>query len=75
MRKPAFIALLCRRQYDPEVQAVIWRSREVDLIATPHLNTPQTRRGCLHTSTIKAHLPPCSLDAPEDPACVQPPEA
>ena len=39
-----------------------------------HLNTPQTRRRCLHTSTIKAHLPPCSPDAPEDPARVQPPE-
>ena len=25
-----------------------------------HLNTPQTRRRCLHTSSIKAHLPPCS---------------
>jgi len=40
-----------------------------------HLNTPQTRRRCLHTSSIKAHLPPCSPDAPEDPARVQPPEA
>ena len=39
-----------------------------------HLNTPQTRRRCLHTSTIKAHLPPCSPDAPEDPTRVQPPE-
>ena len=39
-----------------------------------HLNTPQTRRRCLHTSSIKAHLPPCSPDAPEDPARVQPPE-
>ena len=37
-------------------------------------STPQTRRRCLHTSTIKAHLPPCSPDAPEDPARVQPPE-
>ena len=39
-----------------------------------HLNTPQTRRRCLHTSSIKAHLPPCSPDAPEDPTRVQPPE-
>ena len=39
-----------------------------------HLNTPQTRRRCLHTSTIKAHLPPCSPDAPEDPTRVQPPK-
>ena len=37
-------------------------------------STPQTRRSCLHTSTIKAHLPPCSPDAPEDPTRVQPPE-
>jgi len=37
-------------------------------------STPQTRRRCLHKSTIQAHLPPCSPDAPEDPTRVQPPE-
>jgi len=34
MQKPAFIASLREEQQKPEVKGAIWRSREVDLIAT-----------------------------------------
>jgi hypothetical protein len=34
MQKSAFIASPLRRQHDPEVEAAIWRAREVDLMGT-----------------------------------------
>ena len=40
MQKPAFIASPLRRQYDPEVKAAIWRSREVDLIGVHRHHKP-----------------------------------
>ena len=40
MQKPNPIPSLIRRQYEPEVQAAIWRSREVDLIGVHRHHKP-----------------------------------